>query len=325
MKKTLTRRTALAAAALALTLGVGPVLAQAPFPSQNIKIIVPYPAGGATDILARMMAQKLGEAWGVAVLVENKPGAGGTIGNNAVAKAAPDGNTILMAITAIIQQPPLMNLPYDPIRDFAPVTQIAKSPSMFAVPLTSPATSLKDFVALVKANPGKYNYGTYGAGTSSHIQGSLLNLQGGLDMVHVPFQGAAPLVTNMVGGQLTSAFIDSASARAHIKSFRPLAVTGTARMASLPDVPTFKELGYKDFDPYGWFGLFLPAATPAAIVNKYADEANRILRLPDVTAKIEGLGLGVGGGKPEEFAQIVRGDAGVYARIIKDANIKLNQ
>lgn len=325
MKNTMTRRTVLAAAALALTLGAGPALAQAPFPGPTIKVIVPYPAGGATDILARMTAQKLAEAWNVTVLVENKPGAGGTIGNNFVAKAAPDGSTILMAITAIIQQPTLMNLPYDPLKDFVPVTQIAKSPSMFAVPLSSPANSLKDFVALVKANPGKYNYGTYGAGTSSHIQGSLLNLQAGLDMVHVPFQGAAPLVTNMVGGQLTSAFIDSASGRAHIKSFRPLAVTGTVRMPSLPDVPTFKELGYKDFDPTGWFGLFLPAGTPAAVVNKYADEVNRILKMPDVVTKVEGLGLWVGGGKPEEFGQIVKGDAGVYARIIKEANIKISQ
>ncbi|MEO6293170.1 MAG: tripartite tricarboxylate transporter substrate binding protein [Burkholderiaceae bacterium] len=324
MKKLISRRCLLAAAAATVALGAGPALAQATFPSQPIKLIVPYPAGGATDILARMMAQKLGEAWGATVLVENKPGAGGTIGNNAVAKAAPDGHTILLAITAIIQQPALMSLPYDPIKDLAPVTQIAKSPSMIAVPLSSPATSLKDFVALVKAHPGQYNYGSYGAGTSSHIQGSLLNLQAGLDMVHVPFQGAAPLVTNLVGGQLTSAFVDSASARAHIKSFRPLAVTGTQRIPSLPDVPTFKELGYHSFDPIGWFGLFLPAATPAAIVNKYADEANRILKMPDVVAKVEGLGLWVGGGKPEEFGQVVKSDAGVYARIIKDAGIKLN-
>jgi tripartite-type tricarboxylate transporter receptor subunit TctC len=324
MKYTLTRRTILAAA-LATTLGAGPALAQAPFPSQPIKIVVPYPAGGATDTLARMMAQKFGQAWSATVLVENKPGAGGTIGNNFVAKAAPDGHTILLGITAIIQQPTLMNLPYDPIKDFAPVMQVAKSPSMFAVPLSSPANSLKDFVALVKANPGKYNYGSYGAGTSSHIQGSLLNMQGGLDMVHVPFQGAAPLVTNMVGGQLTSAFIDSASARAHLKSFRPLAVTGTQRMPALPDVPTFKELGYQSFDPYGWFGLFLPVNTPPAIVTRYNEEANRILRQPDVVARIEGLGLWVGGGKPEEFAQTVKSDAGVYAKIIKDAGIKINQ
>ena len=318
------RRALVAAAALSALTMAAPVWAQSAFPSQPIKVIVPYPAGGATDALARMMAQKLGEAWNTSVLVENKPGAGGTIGNNAVAKAAPDGYTILMAITAIIQQPPLMSLPYDPLKDFAPVVQIAKSPSMFVVPPSSPANNLKDFIALVKANPGKYNYGTYGAGTSSHIQGSLLNLQGKLDMVHVPFQGAAPLVNNMVGGQLTSAFIDSASARAHLKSFKPLAVTGTQRMAALPDVPTFKELGFHSYEPLGWFGMLLPANTPAAIVAKYSDEANRILRQPDVVARIEGFGLGVGGGKPEEFAQVMKSDAQVYATIIKEANIKLN-
>lgn len=325
MKQVISRRLILAAAAASAICGASPALAQAPFPGQTIKIVVPYPAGGATDILARMTAQKLQEAWGATVVVENKTGAGGTIGNNLVAKAPADGYTVLMAITAIIQQPTLMNLPYDAIRDFAPVTQIAKSPSMLAVPLTSPARSLKEFISLVKANPGKYDFGTYGAGTSSHIQGSLLNLQAGLDLVHVPFQGAAPLVTNLVGGQLTSAFVDSASGRAHIKSFRPLAVTGVQRMPSLPDVPTFKELGYKDFDPIGWFGLFLPAATPPAIVKKYTDEVNRILTLPDVVTRIEGLGLWVGGGKSEEFAQTIKSDAAVYAKIIKEAGIKISQ
>jgi tripartite-type tricarboxylate transporter receptor subunit TctC len=259
------------------------------------------------------------------VVVENKPGAGGTIGNNLVAKAAPDGYTVLMGITALIQQPALMSLPYDALKDFAPVTQIAKSPSMFVVPLSSPASTLKDFVALVKANPAKYNYGTYGAGTSAHIQGSLLNLQAGLDMVHVPFSGAAPLVTNMVGGQLTSAFIDLGSGRAHLKSFKPLAVTGTQRLAALPEVPSFKELGYHSYDPYGWFGVFLPAATPAVIVNRLSEETNKILRQPEVVAKIESMALIVGGGKPEEFAQTVKGDAAIYEKIIKEANIKINQ
>jgi tripartite-type tricarboxylate transporter receptor subunit TctC len=225
---------------------------------------VPYPAGGATDTLARTIAQKLQEAWGQPALVENKPGASGTIGNQFVARAPADGQTILIAITALIQQPLLMDkLPYDPLADLVPVTQIARSPSLFAVPLDSPAKSLKEFVAMVKANPHKYNYGTYGAGTSSHIQGSLLNMQAGLDLVHVPFQGAAPLVTNLVGGQLASAFIDSATARPQLKSIRPLAVTGTQRMRGLPDVPTFAELGYHSFDPYGWFGVFVPDPAPA--------------------------------------------------------------
>jgi tripartite-type tricarboxylate transporter receptor subunit TctC len=318
--------TAVAALAAATTVGLfaAPAFAQATYPSQPLKFIVPYPAGGATDNLARSVAQKLQESWGQNVIVENKPGAAGTIGNNLVAKAAPDGYTVLIGITALVQQPSLMDkLPYDPLTDFSPITMIARSPSLLAVPLASPAKTLKEFVALVKSQPGKHSFGSYGAGTSSHIQGALLNQQAGLDLVHVPFQGAAPLVNNLLGGQLTSAFIDSASARPHLANLRPLAVTGTARIPGLPDVPSFQELGYHSFDPYGWFGVFLPAAAPSAVVQKLSEEINRILRLPDVTARIEGLGLQVGGGKPDEFFRVLRHDAGLYAKIIKDANIRL--
>lgn len=322
MKTSKMRRLCVAAGLAALL--AAPALAQTAYPSQPLKLVVPYPAGGATDTLARTIGQKLQEAWGQPAVVENRPGAGGTIGNGFVAKAPADGHTLLIAITALIQQPSLMEkLSYDPLKDFAPVTMIARSPSMLAVPLDSPARNLKDFIAMVKASPGKYNFGSYGAGTSSHIQGALLNMQAGIDLVHVPFQGAAPLVTNLVGGQLASAFIDSASARPHLKSMRALAVTGTQRMPGLPEVPTFAELGYHSFDPYGWFGVFLPAATPAPVVHKLSDEIDRILRLPEVTAKIEALGLQVGGGKPEEFQKVVRTDAAIYARIIKDANIRL--
>ncbi|CAN7603740.1 tripartite tricarboxylate transporter substrate binding protein [Variovorax sp. LjRoot290] len=322
MKTSKMRRLCIAAGLAALL--AAPAVAQTAYPSQPLKLIVPYPAGGATDTLARTIGQKLQEAWGQPTLVENRPGAGGTIGNAFVAKAPADGHTLLIAITALIQQPMLMEkLPYDPLKDLAPVTMIARSPSMLAVPLDSPAKNLKDFIAMVKASPGKYNFGSYGAGTSSHIQGALLNMQAGIDLVHVPFQGAAPLATNLVGGQLASAFIDSASARPHLKSMRPLAVTGTQRMPGLPEVPTFAELGYHSFDPYGWFGVFLPAATPAPVVHKLSDEIDRILRLPEVTAKIEALGLQVGGGKPEEFQKLVRTDAAIYAKIIKDANIRL--
>ena len=323
MKTSITRRLCLAALATA----VSPLsLAQGNYPNQQLKLIVPYPAGGATDALARTIAQKLQESWGQSAIVENKPGAGGTIGNQLVARAPADGHTILIGITAMIQQPPMMEkLPYDPLKDFAPVIQIARSPALFVVPMESPAKSLKDFVTMVKANPGKYNFGTYGAGTSAHIQGALLNMQAGLDLVHVPFQGSAPLVTNILGGQVSSAFIDSTSARPQLKSMRVLAVTGTQRMPSLPDVPTLAELGYHSFEPYGWFGVFLPAATPAPVVRKLGDEVERILHLPDVAAKIEGLGLQPGGGKTEEFQKILRTDAGIYAKIIKQANIRLSQ
>jgi len=324
MKTSKMRRLCLAAGLAALL--APPALAQTAYPAQPLKLIVPYPAGGATDTLARTIGQKLQEAWGQPAMVDNRPGAGGTIGNSFVAKAPPDGYTVLIAITALIQQPSLMEkLPYDPLKDLAPVTMIARSPSMLAVPLDSPAKDLKSFIAMVKASPGKYNFGSYGAGTSSHIQGALLNMQAGIDLVHVPFQGAAPLVTNLVGGQLASAFIDSATARPHLKSMRPLAVTGTQRMPALPDVPTFAELGYHSFDPYGWFGVFLPAATPAPVVQKLSDEINRIVHLPEVSAKIEALGLQVAGGKPEEFQKVVRGDAAIYAKIIKDANIRVAQ
>ncbi len=297
---------------------------QGTYPSQPLKLIVPYPAGGATDTLGRTLAQKLQESWGQNVIVENRAGAAGTIGNNLVAKAPADGYTVLIAITALVQQASLMDkLPYDPLKDFTPVTMIARSPSMLAVPLASPARSLKDFVAMVKAQPGKHNFGSYGAGTSSHIQGALLNMQAGLDLVHVPFQGAAPLVTNLVGGQLSAAFIDSASARAQLANMRPLAVTGTSRMPGLPEVPSFVELGYHSYEPYGWFGVFLPAGAPPVLTQKLADEVDRILRLPDVTARIESLGLQVGGGKPEEFQKVVSSDAMLYAKIIKEANIRL--
>lgn len=312
-------------AALAASMAGG-AFAQGAYPTQPIKFVVPYPAGGATDTLARTIAQKLTEAWGQPVLVENRVGASGTIGNQLVAKASPDGYTLLVAITALIQQPSMMDkLSYDPLKDFAPITQIARSPSMLAVPMNSPIKSLKEYIALAKANPGKTNFGTYGNGTSAHIQGSLLQQQAGLQLTHVPFNGSAPLLTNLVGGQVDSAFIDSASARPHFKSLRALAVTGTQRMPGLPDVPTFQELGYHSFDPYGWFGLLAPAATPAPLVHKLADEVDRILKLPDVTAKIEGLGLQVAGGKPDEFQKVMRNDAAIYARIIKEANIRIGQ
>ena len=319
-----TRRRLLTGATLAAASLCLPALAQTSYPAQPIKLIVPYPAGGATDTLARTIAQKIQEHWNNPVIVENKPGAGGTIGNNFVAKAPADGHTVLLAITALIQQPPLMSLPYDPLKDLQPITRIAISPSVFAVQPNSPAQTLKDFVALVKANPGKYSYGSYGAGTSSHIQGELLNTQGGLDMTHVPFQGAAPLVVNMKGGQLPAAFIDSATVRPHLASFKVLAVTGTKRMPALPDVPTFAEQGFHSYDPLGWFGLLMPAGVPKPVLDKFSVEVARVLQLPDVRARIEGLGLFVGGETPEEFAKVMRSDAEIYARIIKQANIKLN-
>jgi tripartite-type tricarboxylate transporter receptor subunit TctC len=325
MKKTLTRRMALATLSLAL-MGTGSVQAQAQtaYPNQPIKFVVPYPAGGATDALARMVAQKMQESWQQTVVVENKPGAGGTIGNNQVAKAPADGYTVLFSIVALVQQMTLMKLPYDPIKDFAPISRVAISPSVLAASPTLPINNLAEFTSLVKANPGKHSIGSYGPGTSSHLQGALLNLQAGLDLTHVPYQGGAPLVTAMMGGPLSSAFLDAGSSKQHLPKFKLLGVTGTERLSWLPNVPTLKELGLNSYEPMGWFGLFLPAATPKAVVDKFSAETQRILKLPDVREKIEAMGLIPGGESIENFTRVVKSDADVYARIIRDGKITLN-
>jgi tripartite-type tricarboxylate transporter receptor subunit TctC len=315
-----------ALAACAALLLAAPALAQAPaYPSQPIRIVVPYPAGGATDTLARMIGSKLQEAWGQAVIVDNKPGASGMLGNDFVAKAAPDGHTVLLGITAIVQLPALKSkMPYDVLKDLQPLAQVASTNSILAVPSTTSVATLKEFVALAKGQPGKLNYGSYGVGTSSHIQGSLLNMQAGLDLTHVPYKGAAPLLQDLRGGQVSSAFIDMATAQPHLASMKVLAVTGTHRNKLLPSVPTFAEQGFHSFEPVGWFGLFMPAGVPAPVAKKFAAEAERILRLPDVAARIEALGMTPGNLTTDEFARVVRSDAQVYAKIIKDANIQID-
>ena len=319
-----TRRLALTALSSLALLGAGAAHAQAPYPSQPIKFIVPYPAGGATDALARMVAQKMQDSWQQTVVVENKPGAGGTIGNNQVAKGPADGYTVLFSIVALVQQIPLMKLPYDPLKDFAPISRVAISPSVFAASTSLPVNNLAELIRLVKANPGKYSFGTYGPGTSAHLQGELLNMQTGMDLLHIPYQGAAPLVTAMLGGQLSTAFMDAGSSRQHFPKFKLLGVTGSERLSWLPNVPTLKERGLNSFEPLGWFGLFLPVATPKPVVDKFSVEIQRILKLPDVREKIESMGLIPGGETQENFAKVIKSDAEIYSRIIRDAKISLN-
>ena len=326
MKKTITRRMTLATLSSLALMGAGSTLVQAQtaYPSQPIKFIVPYPAGGTTDVLARMVAQKMQESWQQTVVVENKPGAGGTIGNNLVAKAPADGYTVLFGIVALVQQMTLMKLPYDPIKDFAPISRVAITPAVFAASTTLPVNNLAELIKLVKANPGKYSFGTYGPGTSAHLQGELLNLQTGIDLLHIPYQGAAPLVTAMLGGQLSTAFMDAGSSRQHIPKFKVLGVTGSERLSWLPNVPTFKEQGLNSFEPMGWVGLLLPGATPKPVVDKFSAETQRILKLPDVREKIEAMGLIPGGETSDSFGKVMKSDANIYARIIRDAKITLN-
>lgn len=329
MTQALLPRRTLLAAPLALTpLALAPFASHAQaFPARPVKIVVPYPPGGATDILGRMISAQLQAAWGQSVVVENKPGASGVLGNDSVAKAPPDGYTVLLAITAIVQGATLFpKLPYDPYKDFVPVSQLSTSTSLLAVSAKLPVNTLAEFIALVKSQPGKHSYGSYGNGTSAHIQGELLKAQAGLDMAHVPYKGAAPMTNDLLGGQLSAAFIDAGTARAHIKSggFKALAVTGTDRLKMAPDAPVFSELGYKNFDPKGWFGFFVPVGTPAAVVKKLADDIGRAVRSPEITARIDDLGQVPVGGTPEAFAEVIRRDGPLYAKLIKDLNIKLD-
>ncbi len=322
-----TRRTWLAAAVALGTVVLAPASAWAQaYPTKPVKIIVPYAPGGATDILGRMVAAKLQDAWGQTVTVENKPGASGVVGNDLVAKAPPDGYTVLLGITAIVQSATLMKLPYDPYKDFIPVSQLSTSTSLLVVQSKLPVNNLVEYIALIKQQPGKHGYGSYGAGTSAHIQGELFKSHTGTDLAHVPYKGAAPMMTDLLGGQLSMAFVDAGTGRSHIKAgtVKALAVTGTERLKMAPDAPTFAEIGYKNYEPKGWFGFFLPTGTPPAVVAKLAADLQKAIKLPDVTARIEELGQTPVGGTPEAFAAVIKTDGPVYAKLIKDLNIKID-
>jgi tripartite-type tricarboxylate transporter receptor subunit TctC len=303
-----------------------PGQAQGEYPQRTLKIVVPYPAGAASDAMARAIAEKLQQSWGQPVIVENRPGASGTIGNQHVVRSPADGYTLLYSNTSLIQQPWMMSrLPYDPLKQLTPLVVVARANNALVVARKhSRATSVKELIELAKADPQNYSIGSWGIGSGAHINSEMLNRQAGLDMLHVPFQGASPLVINLLGGQVSAGFLDIPSLIPHIDAIRPLAIAGSQRLPSMPDVPTFAELGFKSFDSDGWHGLLLPAGTPAPVVQKLSLELNRILRLPDIAAKIQGFGMLPGGGTPEAYAQAMRVDSDIYAKVIKAANIRLD-
>lgn len=299
--------------------------ANATYPSRAITVVVPYAPGAASDTIARLIATNLQKAWGQSVVVQNRPGATGLIGAGAVAKALPDGYTILVSNTSLIQLPGMMKMPFDTFKDLTPVVKTIKISNLFVVPRTSPANTLADFVKTANADPGKLNFGTWGTGSTAHVHGELLSQQTGSKLVPVPFQGSAPMMVAMLGAQIDSGIADVASVRPHLKSVKVLAVTGPERLAMLPDVPTFTELGYKSFEPSGWHGLFFPGGTPESIVNKLSIEVNRILQMGEVRETIEALGVQLGGGTPQEFEASMKADARTYSAIVKAANIRLDQ
>ena len=298
------------------------------YPDKQIRIIVPYSAGGSTDALGRLVAGELTQAWKQTVIVENKPGASGMIGNDLVAKAAPDGYTVLLGITALIQGPHLFKkIPYDVNTDLIPVAQIGLSQDFLVVNANFPANTLEEFIKVVKANPGKYSYGSYGAATSSNIHGEMLKAQAGLDMTHIPYKGGAPQMSDLLGGQLDAAFIDVGNLRAQIKSdkIKILASTGEKRSDLLPNIRSFTELGYKDFEPYGFFAFFLPGKTPKPIVDKLSDEIVRLLNTPENKAKVEGMGLQATFTGAKALAPILKRDSEIWGKVIRDAKITIDQ
>ena len=304
----------------------GSTFAQATYPNKPVKIVLPYPAGGGSDAVARMIADKLQQTWGQPVVVDNKPGASGIIGTQQVVRTAADGYTLLYHNTVLIQQPSMMEkLPYDPLKDLQPVIATLKTNNIFVVPASSPAKTLKEFIDLARSQTAQGSYGSYGIGSAAHLNGELFKQQTGLDLTHVAFQGSAPMITNLIGNQLPSAFIDIPSALPHMKNLRPLAIAGTQRPPELSGFPTFTELGYKSFEPMGWHGLFLPAGTPSTIAQKISKDVNAVLQMPDVQARLKAMGVAPGGGTPEEFAQVIKADAAIYADITKAANIRITQ
>lgn len=311
-------------AAATLCAASHPASAADAYPSRRITLVIPYPAGGATDVLGRLLANKLSESWKTTVVVENKSGGGGVVGNDFVAKAQPDGYTVLLAITQIIQAPSLVaKLPYDVFKDLTPVTQVALSTIVLVVPEQQPFKSVKELVDYAKANPGK-PYGTFGNATTSHLYGELLKKVAGIEMTHVPYRGSAPLTNDLLNNTVTSAFQDLTTAHAQIKAgkLRPLAVGGEKRRKAMPDVPTMGELGYAGFEIEGWLGVFVPAATPKEIVKKLSEELARIVASPEGIAGIETLSLVPVGGTPEDFEKAARRDLDKWADVVKQTGVK---
>ena len=322
------RRTTLALIALAAcaTLGTSSAQAQGDYPAKPLRFIVPYPAGGGTDTIARLIGTQLTQRWGQPVVVENKPGASGILGNDIVAKAPGDGYTVLMGITALVQIPALYKkVPYK-LGDLAPVSQIAKSADLLMVPRSSGVTTLQQFVDKAKAAPGTLNYGSYGNATSSHMNGERFKQQAGIDLTHIPYQGSGPEMAALLGGQLTLAFVDATAAYPHIKSdkLNILAVTGSQRFPSLPNVPTMTESGYPGLEANGWFGVFLPASTPKAIVDKLGAEVAAIVKSPELNKRLTDMGLIAVGSLPDDFKTQVEKDAAHWKAVAEGAKISMD-
>lgn len=325
----LRRLALLAPAALALgsVLFASAASAQAAYPSKPIRIVVPFSPGGATDTLARMMGQKLTEAWGQPVMVENKPGAGGNIGADLVAKAPGDGYTLLLAAAGFMAVNPSVypNMTYDPAKDFAPLTLLVKAPLLLVVNPNVPTKDVKEFVAYVKANPGKLAIGNGGNGTAQHLGGVYMSSEAKLDVVHVPYKGSAPATTDLLGGVVHAQFDNMVTLMPYVKSgkLRALAVSSKERSGTVPDVPTLHETVLPGFETGTWYGMVAPASTPPAITTKISAELRKILQMPDIRDKLAAMGLDGSGMSDAAYGDFIKSEISKYAKIVKAADVKL--
>ena len=321
-----TRRTALQLAALALASVAGAAHAQA-WPSKPVSLVVPFPAGGTTDVLARALAERLSPAIGQPVIVENKPGAGATIGADHVAKAKADGHTLLIgAVHHTIASSVYKKLPYDFQKGFEPVTVIAMVPNVLVVNARTPAKNVNELVALIKAKPAEASYGSNGNGTAQHLIGTQFQQQTGTRLQHIPYKGSGPLATDLLGGQILMSFDTITPVLPHIKAgkLRPLAVTTATRSKALPDVPTLQEAGLKDFNIGTWFGVLAPAATPRDIVARLSTEMIKIIHSPEFAKRMDDIGAIPIGNTSDEMAQQIRAETDKFAKLVRDAHITVN-
>jgi tripartite-type tricarboxylate transporter receptor subunit TctC len=297
------------------------------YPSRTIRLIVGFPPGGGTDIIARMLGQKLTESWGQQVIVDNRPGATGMIGANAVAKSAPDGYTLLMghvnsqAIAPTATPKPL----YDPLRDFATVAYIGYVPNVLVVHPSTPAKNIKELVALAKARPGELTFASPGVGSTNQLAGEMFKLATGINIVHVPYKGSGPAIIDLLAGQIVMNFDAMPSVINYLQQgkMRALAVTTKARDPQLPNVPTLRELGLKDFDVTNWYGVVAPAATPREIVMKLNAEINRIVQTPDVKARFDQLGTRLNPMTPEKFTEFLQAEIAKYTEVIHKTGVRM--
>lgn len=297
------------------------------YPSKVIRLVVGFPPGGGTDIVARLVAQKLGESLGQQVIVDNRPGATGMIAAQVVAKAPPDGHTLLTAhVNSQAIAPSIVAQPlYDPLRDFAYIAYLGYSPNVLVVHPSTPAKNIRELVALAKSRPGQLTFASPGVGSTNQFAGEMLRIGAGIDILHVPYKGSAPAIVDLLGGQVVMNFDTVSSTIAYIKNgrMRALAVTTPKRDPLLPSVPTMRESGFKDFEVTNWYGVAAPAGTPREIVGRLNTEINRTLQLPDITAKLDDLAVRRNPMTPEQYAAFVRTESDKYRKVAKQSGIRM--